>query len=74
MSLWRLALLPASLAGMLPIGAVMLPLITDAPGPLVRLAENEGVMVLDEPLNLWIGLGTLLVLSGVFIVSKYGVK
>ncbi|WP_308922225.1 LysR substrate-binding domain-containing protein [Janthinobacterium sp. J1-1] len=31
------ALLPASLAGMLPIGAVMLPLITDAPGPLVRL-------------------------------------
>ena len=31
------ALLPASLAGTLPIGAVMLPLITDAPGPLLRL-------------------------------------
>ena len=31
------ALLPASLSATLPIGAVMLPLITDAPGPLVRL-------------------------------------
>ena len=31
------ALLPASLAGMLPAGAILLPLITDAPGPLVRL-------------------------------------
>jgi drug/metabolite transporter (DMT)-like permease len=29
---------------------------------------------LDEPLNVWIGLGTMLVLGGVFIVSKYGAK
>jgi drug/metabolite transporter (DMT)-like permease len=41
-------------------------------GPMATLAL--GVVVLDEPLNLWIGLGTLLVLSGVFIVSKYGAK
>jgi drug/metabolite transporter (DMT)-like permease len=33
-----------------------------------------GVLLLDEPLNIWIGVGTLLVVSGVFIVSKYGAK
>ena len=33
-----------------------------------------GVLVLDEPLNAWIGMGTLLVLGGVFMVSKYGAK
>jgi drug/metabolite transporter (DMT)-like permease len=41
-------------------------------GPMATIAL--GVWVLNEPLNLWIGVGTLLVLSGVFIVSKYGVK
>lgn len=41
-------------------------------GPMATIAL--GVMVLDEPLNVWIGLGTLLVLGGVFIVSKYGAK
>ena len=41
-------------------------------GPMATVAL--GVMVLDEPLNVWIGLGTLLVLGGVFIVSKYGAK
>jgi drug/metabolite transporter (DMT)-like permease len=29
------------------------------------------VLLLDEPLNVWIGAGTLLVLGGVFLVSKY---
>jgi drug/metabolite transporter (DMT)-like permease len=33
-----------------------------------------GVMVLGEPLNLWIGAGTLLVVGGVFLVTKYGEK
>ncbi len=33
-----------------------------------------GVWLLGEPLNAWIGVGTLLVVSGVFIVSKYGSK
>jgi drug/metabolite transporter (DMT)-like permease len=41
-------------------------------GPMSTIAL--GVLLLDEPLNLWIGVGTLLVLSGVFIVSKYGAK
>ena len=41
-------------------------------GPMATIAL--GVVLLDEPLNLWIGLGTLLVLSGVYIVSKYGAK
>jgi drug/metabolite transporter (DMT)-like permease len=41
-------------------------------GPMSTIAL--GVLVLDEPLNAWIGVGTLLVLGGVFIVSKYGAK
>lgn len=41
-------------------------------GPMSTIAL--GVWLLDEPLNAWIGVGTLLVVSGVFIVSKYGSK
>jgi len=41
-------------------------------GPMATIAL--GVWVLNEPLNVWIGIGTLLVVSGVFIVSKYGAK
>ena len=41
-------------------------------GPMSTIAL--GVLLLNEPLNVWIGAGTLLVVSGVFIVSKYGVK
>jgi drug/metabolite transporter (DMT)-like permease len=41
-------------------------------GPMSTIAL--GVLLLDEPLNMWIGVGTLLVVSGVFIVSKYGAK
>jgi drug/metabolite transporter (DMT)-like permease len=41
-------------------------------GPMSTIAL--GVLLLDEPLNIWIGAGTLLVVSGVFIVSKYGAK
>ena len=41
-------------------------------GPMSTIAL--GVLLLDEPLNLWIGMGTLLVVSGVFLVSKYGAK
>ena len=41
-------------------------------GPMSTIAL--GVLLLDEPLNIWIGVGTLLVVSGVFIVSKYGAK
>ena len=41
-------------------------------GPMSTIAL--GVLLLNEPLNVWIGAGTLLVVSGVFIVSKYGSK
>ena len=41
-------------------------------GPMSTIAL--GVLLLDEPLNVWIGVGTWLVLGGVFIVSKYGAK
>jgi drug/metabolite transporter (DMT)-like permease len=41
-------------------------------GPMSTIAL--GVLLLDEPLNIWIGVGTVLVVSGVFIVSKYGAK
>ena len=33
-----------------------------------------GVLILDEPLNVWIGAGTLLVLGGVFMVTRLGAK
>jgi drug/metabolite transporter (DMT)-like permease len=41
-------------------------------GPMATI--TLGVLVLDEPLNLWIGAGTLLVVGGVFLVTKYGEK
>jgi drug/metabolite transporter (DMT)-like permease len=41
-------------------------------GPMSTI--TLGVLLLDEPLNAWIGLGTLLVVGGVFIVSIYGAK
>jgi drug/metabolite transporter (DMT)-like permease len=41
-------------------------------GPMSTIAM--GVWILDEPLNAWIGVGTLLVLGGVFMVSRQGAK
>jgi len=41
-------------------------------GPMATI--TLGVLLLDEPLNGWIGAGTLLVVGGVFLVSKYGEK
>jgi drug/metabolite transporter (DMT)-like permease len=41
-------------------------------GPMSTIAM--GVLILDEPLNLWIGAGTLLVLGGVFMVTRQGAK
>jgi drug/metabolite transporter (DMT)-like permease len=41
-------------------------------GPMSTI--TLGVMVLGEPLNFWIGAGTLLVVGGVFLVTKYGEK
>jgi len=39
-------------------------------GPLSTLLL--GVAVLGEPFNAWIGLGTVLVLGGVYLASRYG--
>ena len=41
-------------------------------GPMSTIAL--GVLILDEPLNVWIGAGTLLVLGGVFMVTRLGAK
>ncbi len=41
-------------------------------GPMSTIAM--GVLILDEPLNAWIGVGTMLVLWGVFMVSRSGAK
>lgn len=78
--LW-LALLNASACTVAPVLMVMMAIErigaaltaqTGMIGPMATIAM--GVWVLNEPLNMWIGVGTLLVLSGVFIVSKYGAK
>jgi drug/metabolite transporter (DMT)-like permease len=37
-------------------------------GPISTIAM--GVLILGEPLNAWIGLGTLLVLSGVWLLAR----
>jgi drug/metabolite transporter (DMT)-like permease len=39
-------------------------------GPMSTL--TLGVLVLGEPLNAWIGVGTLLVLGGVYLASQHG--
>jgi drug/metabolite transporter (DMT)-like permease len=39
-------------------------------GPMSTLLM--GVVILDEPFNAWIIAGTLLVLAGVYLVSRYG--
>ena len=41
-------------------------------GPMTTLLMS--FWILGEPLNPWIGLGTLLVLGGVFLVSRIGVE
>jgi drug/metabolite transporter (DMT)-like permease len=78
--LW-LALLNALACTVAPVLMVMMAIERIGPaltaqtgmiGPMATIAL--GVWVLGEPLNLWIGAGTLLVLGGVFLVSKYGVK
>ena len=77
----ELAVLNASLCTVAPVLMVMMAIErigaglaaqTGMIGPMSTIAM--GVWLLDEPLNAWIGLGTLLVLSGVFLVSKYGAK
>ncbi len=74
--LW-LSLLNATLCTFAPVVMVMLAVErlgatvtaqTGMIGPISTIAM--GVLILGEPLNLWIGLGTLLVLSGVWLLAK----
>jgi drug/metabolite transporter (DMT)-like permease len=74
--LW-LSLLNATLCTFAPVVMVMLAIErvgatvtaqTGMIGPISTIAM--GVLILGEPLNAWIGLGTLLVLSGVWLLAK----
>jgi drug/metabolite transporter (DMT)-like permease len=76
--LW-LAILNATLCTVAPVLMVMMAIerigaaLTAQTGMIGPMATiTLGVVVLDEPLNLWIGAGTLLVVGGVFLVTKYG--
>jgi drug/metabolite transporter (DMT)-like permease len=78
--LW-LAILNALLCTVAPVLMVMMAIerigaaLTAQTGMIGPMATiTLGVVVLDEPLNLWIGAGTLLVVGGVFLVTKYGEK
>jgi len=39
-------------------------------GPMSTIVM--GVLILDEPFNRWIVAGTVLVLGGVFLVTRFG--
>jgi drug/metabolite transporter (DMT)-like permease len=74
--LW-LSLLNATLCTVAPVVMVMLAIErlgatltaqTGMIGPLSTI--TMGVLILGEPLNAWIGLGTVLVLSGVWLLAK----
>jgi drug/metabolite transporter (DMT)-like permease len=76
---WWLGLLNATVCTVAPVLMVMLAIErigaaltsqTGMVGPLSTL--TLGVWVLGEPLNAWIGLGTVLVLGGVYLASRYG--
>ncbi len=76
-----LAILNAILCTVAPVLMVMMAIerigaaLTAQTGMIGPMATIMlGVLVLDEPLNLWIGAGTLLVVAGVFLVTKYGEK
>ena len=78
---WQLAALNAVACTVAPVLMVMLAIerigagLTAQTGMIGPMATiGMGVIFLGEPLNVWIGVGTALVLGGVFIVSKYGAK
>jgi drug/metabolite transporter (DMT)-like permease len=74
--LW-LSLLNATLCTFAPVIMVMLAIErvgatvtaqTGMIGPISTIAM--GVLILGEPMNVWVGIGTLLVLSGVWLLAK----
>jgi drug/metabolite transporter (DMT)-like permease len=79
LQVWWLGLLNATACTVAPVVMVMLAIErigaaltaqTGMVGPLSTL--TLGVWVLGEPLNVWIGLGTVLVLGGVYLASRDG--
>lgn len=77
----HLSVLNALLCTVLPIFMVMKaielmgPALTSQIGMIGPMSTIlMGYVFLNEPLNAWTGLGTLLVLGGVFCVSKFGEK
>jgi len=76
--LW-LSLVNATLCTVLPLVLVMMAIerigaaLTAQAGMIGPMATIAlGVWLLDEPFNAWTGMGTLLVLGGVYMVSKLG--
>jgi drug/metabolite transporter (DMT)-like permease len=78
--LW-LAVLNATVCTVAPVVLVMLAIerigaaLTSQVGMVGPMATlTLGVLVLGEPVNAWIGMGTVLVLGGVYLASKTGEK
>jgi drug/metabolite transporter (DMT)-like permease len=76
-----LAMLNATVCTVAPVILIMLAIErigaaltaqTGMVGPMATVML--GVWVLGEPLNAWIGVGTLLVLGGVYLASQQGEK
>ena len=81
MEVLQLALINATVCTVMPIFFVMKG-IEHMGGAITAQIGMIGPMstlllsfwILDEPLDVWIGLGTLLVLAGVFLMSRLGVE
>ena len=76
-----LAVLNATVCTVAPVVLVMLAIerigaaLTSQVGMVGPMATlTLGVLVLGEPVNAWIGMGTVLVLGGVYLASKTGEK
>jgi len=74
-----LSLLNATLCTFAPVIMVMMAIErigaglaaqTGMIGPMSTIAM--GVLILDEPFNRWIVAGTVLVVAGVFLVTRFG--
>jgi drug/metabolite transporter (DMT)-like permease len=74
-----LSLINATICTVLPLVLIMMAIerigaaLTSQAGMIGPMATIAlGVWLLDEPFNAWTGMGTLLVLGGVYMVSKLG--
>jgi len=74
-----LSLINATICTVLPLVLIMMAIerigaaLTSQAGMIGPMATIAlGVWLLDEPFNAWTGMGTLLVLGGIYMVSKQG--